>query len=606
MSKPEKYDVVIIGAGLAGLSLARHLLLETDKTVMMIERREAVPSPRQKVGESTVQLAGYYFSRVLDLEEHLMSHHYLKNNLRFFWKNDGRRNDGFEDYSQSLIRAISNVASYQLDRNVFEAELLRLNLENPRFEIATGIRKLDVDLADDGPQGTEPHQITLGKGEEARTVNARWVIDASGRGKVLARRKQLRKRNAIRHGTFFWWVDGLVDIEKLSDRSRRDFRIDPRRRITGHLPAWWATNHFCGEGFWFWVIPLHGKTSLGLVYDVERVSHSDVFSVEKATEWVCREFPLFARDLPQREVLDFAGYRDYSFDCVQTISSSRWALTGEAGRFTDPLYSPGSDLISIYNTLIVDAIQTDDGDELARKCQLGEQLMRSVYSAYVPSYATSYDALGNQEAFALKYTWELTIYFAFYVFPFINDLVTDRRFALSFLRTFSRLGPMNRGVQQLINDYYHWRKDHIGPCEEPQDFDFTELTPLYRAQETFYRVGVSVEEAREVLAEQLANAEELARLIAAHIGAMVVGDPDAVDDRRFVEGFDLADLRFDPEAMRARWRRCVEQRAEGEEPYPWSLDPRVLDRLRPADQPLSAQREDGDSKQRTAAMEATV
>src|SRR4029079_10473353 len=65
------FDVVIIGAGLAGLTLARHLLLKTNKTILLLERRAHVPSPRQKVGESTVQLGAYYYSRVLDLEEHL-------------------------------------------------------------------------------------------------------------------------------------------------------------------------------------------------------------------------------------------------------------------------------------------------------------------------------------------------------------------------------------------------------------------------------------------------------------------------------------------------------------------------------------------------------
>ena len=36
---PQKYDVAIIGAGLAGLSLARHLLLETDSTILLLDRR---------------------------------------------------------------------------------------------------------------------------------------------------------------------------------------------------------------------------------------------------------------------------------------------------------------------------------------------------------------------------------------------------------------------------------------------------------------------------------------------------------------------------------------------------------------------------------------
>src|SRR5207245_9509978 len=138
--------------------------------------------------------------------------------------------------------------------------------------------------------------------------------------------------------------------------------------------------------------------------------------------------PLFARDLPHRRVLHHAGYRDFAFDCAQTISADRWALSGEAGRFSDPLYSPGGDLISLYNTLIVDAILTEDDEELRRKTALYEQMMRGFYEGYVPGFATSYNALGDQEAFSLKYTWELTIYFAFYVFPFINGLFADLSF----------------------------------------------------------------------------------------------------------------------------------------------------------------------------------
>ncbi len=113
--------------------------------------------------------------------------------------------------------------------------------------------------------------------------------------------------------------------------------------------------------------------------------------------------PLFARDLPRRKIPDYTALKDFSYDCAQTISPQRWALAGEAGRFTDPLYSPGSDLISVYNTLVTDAILTDDPAALAVKCRLAEQLMRTFYQGTVPSYAVSYDALGDQEAFTLKY-----------------------------------------------------------------------------------------------------------------------------------------------------------------------------------------------------------
>ena len=67
-----RYDVVILGGGLAGQTLARHLLLETERTVLMVERLDELPTWRQKYGESSVQVAGFYYSRVLDMEEYLL------------------------------------------------------------------------------------------------------------------------------------------------------------------------------------------------------------------------------------------------------------------------------------------------------------------------------------------------------------------------------------------------------------------------------------------------------------------------------------------------------------------------------------------------------
>ena len=583
MNEPRHYDVILVGAGLAGLSLARHLLLDTDKTVLLLERRGEIPVPRQKVGESQVQLAGHYFSRVLDLEENLFLNHFMKYNLRFYWPSGETENSRFEELGKSYIRPFSNIPSYQVDRNVLERELLELNRSSPRFSLQTNVRIREVDLRPGAPHhlSFEPRR---GEGPRGQ-VTADWIVDTTGRGKLLARRLGLERNNPIRHGAFFWWVDGLVDIERLTDLSRHEVRKKPERRFTGHLPSWLATNHFMGEGFWFWVIPLQGKTSLGLVYDRELVDQKEVFSVEKATAWICRRFPLFARDLPHRKVLDFGGLKDFSFDCSLTLSPERWALAGEAGRFSDPLYSPGSDLIAIYNTLIVDAIRGDgpdglDSEALAAKCRLHEQLMRSVYSAYVPTYATSYDALGDQEAFSLKYTWELTVYFAFYVFPFINDLFTDRRFALAFLRSFGRLGPMNSGIQSLLSGFYQWKKIHRRPPPGPRYFDFFELEPLRRAEATFYEVGVTVDEAKGLLNRQLGNLEELARFTAAHVASVVLEEPAVLGSRAFVEALDLNSISFDPQAWAESWARCP--RGPEAAAYPWTFDVEVLERFRTA------------------------
>ena len=107
---PQCFDVVIAGAGLAGLTLARHILLYTDKTVLLLDKRNNPPQEApQKYGESLVQCSGYYFSKVLDLEEYLLINHYLKYNLRFYWPTEGLQNHGFEDYSQSYARSLSNI-----------------------------------------------------------------------------------------------------------------------------------------------------------------------------------------------------------------------------------------------------------------------------------------------------------------------------------------------------------------------------------------------------------------------------------------------------------------------------------------------------------------
>ncbi len=593
------YDVVIIGAGLAGLTLSRHLLLETDKTILLLEKRDQTPPPHQKVGESSVQLAGYYYSRVLDLEEYLWRNQFMKYNLRFYWPSGGRDNSRFEDYGKSYIRPFSNIPSYQLDRNTFEAEILRLNLESDRFAFRQSITSIEEELASRpaAPESeSSPHTVTFAvEGEQSHAVTAGWVVDTSGRGKFLARRKGLTRKNSIHHGAFFWWVDGLVDIDKLTDLSPREIRTKPERRHTGHLPSWLATNHFCAEGLWFWVIPLQGKTSLGLVFDRSVVNYSDVSTVEKATAWVCEKFPCFARDLPQRKVLDSNGLASFSYDCAQTISADRWALAGEAGRFTDPLYSPGSDLISIYNTLIVDAIQTDDNEELASKCRLYEQMMRAVYQAYVPTYAVSYDALGDQEVFSLKYAWELTVYFGGYVFPFINDLFTNRRFLLAFMRLFSQLGPINKAVQGHLSAFYQWKKTAIEPPQEPLYFDFMEIGMLREAEKTFYQVGVEVDEAKRILGRQVANLEELARFIGAHVASVVLDDKRVLTNRRFIEGLDIQTLEFDPGAMRLRYATCVDD----EEMYPWPFDPYVMDRFREA----GARRPEADAAASTVPME---
>jgi len=298
---------------------------------------------------------------------------------------------------------------------------------------------------------------------------------------------------------------------------------------------------------------LQGRTSLGLVYDKAKIPEDSISSPAKVIEWICREFPLFARDLPNRKIVDQGMFRDFAYDCRQTISADRWALSGEAGRFTDPLYSPGGDLIALYNTLIMDAICTEEQSSLAIKIRLYELLMWAFYEAYVPSYAISYDALGDQECYAMKYGWELTIYFTFYVFPFINQVFTDTTFVVPYLDMFARLGMLNNSIQAFITAYYHWKKDRPVEHRDPSFLDFMFLDPLKKSEELFYQVGLSGAECMKVLKTGMANVEKLGHFIAMHIYSQVLEDESLLTSKELADTIRVDDLRFDPEQMR---REC--------------------------------------------------
>lgn len=564
----QHYDVVILGSGLAGLTLARHLLLESDKNILVLDKSPTIPIPRQKYGESSVQVGGYYYSKVLDLEQYLWHEHFMKYNLRFYFKTPGQSNTRFEEYSQAYIRTFSNIPCYQLDRNRFEADVLEMNREDRRFELKHPVKIESVELSEN-----DHHTVQFSENGELHTVSAEWVVDATGRGRFLARDKDLRAPSPINHGSAFMWVDGTVDLEKLTDRSPREIRNNPAKRQTGHTPHWLATNHFMGAGFWFWVIPLRGMTSLGIVYDRELVDGTQFTSPEKLRDWICKEFPLFEHDLPDRKIVDFSVLKTYSHGCTQTINAAKWALSGEAGRFNDPLYSPGSDFIALHNSMIVDAINCDDDKRLSRKCWFAEMLMQSCYNSLMPTFVTTYDALGDQETFILKYTWELSAYFAFFVFPFINDIQSNTELIPAYLSRFSKMGAINQGIHTMISGYFQWKKDQSANDESPIFHDFTSLAPLARAEKTFYEVGVTDDEAKAVLDSQLESLAEFARFIVAYIYSVVLGDERILFNHSFVSAIDFKSLSFDVEAMANEWER----HAASSDEFEWSFCPRSLD-----------------------------
>jgi hypothetical protein len=220
----------------------------------------------------------------------------------------------------------------------------------------------------------------------------------------------------------------------------------------------------------------------------------------------------------------------------------------------------------------VDAIQCEDDAELKDPCRAAELMQRVIYESYVPSYAISYDCLGDQEAFSLKYTWELAVYFGFFVLPMYNGLFANRNFIPGFLKRYGILGPINANLQRLLSAFFQWKKNRPRTFTEPNLFEFYDMAPLRDAEKLFYQVGLDSPGALAVLDGHIARLKEFARYIIAHIYASVLGDLDALTNASFIASLDPRSTVFDPSRMAAH----LAEHAGSTGRFTWDLNPFAL------------------------------
>ena len=334
----ERYDVAILGGGLAGLTLALQLKPARPEDV---DRGCDAEGPRAggRLQGRRVDRRGspHYFGDVLGLRDHIEKEQLHKCGLRFFFP-AGDNTD--------ITKRVECGARFDPPVPSLPARPRALRERARRRCVAAGVDLLDgCTRPGRGARRRRARRHAHRGTERRRRVGRAGSSTATGRACILKRKLGLRED--IGHDVNSAWFR-LGAAGSTSRNGRRDdasgwggWRAGLRK---------FSTNHLCGEGYWVWLIPLaSGPISIGIVADprfhpLERINTLDerarlAARARAAARGARRRPPRRGRGLPQdRELL---------LRLQAGLLAERWCLAGEAGAFLDPFYSPGSDFIAM-------------------------------------------------------------------------------------------------------------------------------------------------------------------------------------------------------------------------------------------------------------------
>lgn len=437
----EATDVTIVGGGLAGLTLALQLNRLSPGLGITVLERSPLPPPvaAHKVGEATVEIGAHYLAHTLDLEALLERSQLRKFGLRMFfgsgYHDDLARAD--ELGSSRFLRA----TSYQLDRGSLERDLIALLVERG-VQVKDGSAVKRVRIADDGGA----REVTVARAGTEQTLQSRWLVDAASRSRLLKRALKLDKPSTHRMCAAWLRLDTIINVD--------DWSVSDHWKALCHgLPRRLSTNHLMGPGYWAWIIPLAGeRTSIGLVTDPALHPQSGFDTLERFRSWLSRHQPTLAAKLADARdsVMDFRLLKNLSQDSEQ-VWGDRWAMTGEAGLFADPFYSPGSDFIGISNTFLSDLITTRRTEGArAVHAAVYQKMYQSFFASTMTLYEQQYPGFGDARLMVLKLTWDYAYYWSVLAWLFFRQALTDLALLRCLQPELTQIRTLNESVQLVF------------------------------------------------------------------------------------------------------------------------------------------------------------
>jgi flavin-dependent dehydrogenase len=343
--KPMTSDVIVMGGGATGHLAAAYLRKRFPNLKVAVV--EGPHKNRPIVGESLVEVS-VDFMFELGLGAYLVEKHYPKYGLTYYFKPD-IDNPTDRTYVVDEIPTAPQILSFQINRFTFDREVRDRNLKNGVEIIDGTVTGVEIN----GGNGLHAVHVQDAAGGK-QTLSARWLVDATGRNRVLAKQLQLQEK-VNEQKNVFWFRLMNFNPELLS-------HIHALKKPNRSYVPYYATHHFFGKGNWIWCIPMRSPEnesliSIGITYRKDVYPHGEPRTIEQFLESVGREHPVLVELVQSGTIVDTNFYSSYMWECRQRYSADRWYIIGDAGDTVDPLYSVGLALSSLQIRQIAAIIQ---------------------------------------------------------------------------------------------------------------------------------------------------------------------------------------------------------------------------------------------------------
>jgi flavin-dependent dehydrogenase len=303
----ERCDVAVIGGGPAG-STAAALLARRGYRVIALEKER---HPRFHIGESLLPMNLPIFERLGVLHKvHALG--VFKAGADF--EADNER--GYNVFSFGRALGGSPPHSYQVWRQDFD-KMLYEHARACGADAREGQQVVAVEHL--GPR--EAHLQVEADDGTRYFIEARYVIDASGRDAFLSSKRKLKRRNRLHQSAAIF--------SRFRDAARRP------GEDAGNVSI------YRFEHGWMWMIPLpDGSMSVGAVcwpeYLKRRRGDMRAFLLD-----TLRQSPPLWQRLEGCELADEVRVTgNYSYDSTR-MAGPGWILVGDAFAFLDPVFSSG-------------------------------------------------------------------------------------------------------------------------------------------------------------------------------------------------------------------------------------------------------------------------